>query len=47
MKKINISIYRFDFQHFKTIRSFGYSIYNGKTNIKEAEKKQKNLLKIF
>ena len=35
--------HRFDFQQFKTIKSFGNSIYNGKINIKEAEKKQNNL----
>ena len=27
--------YRFDFQQFETIRSFGDSIYNGKINIKK------------
>ena len=27
--------YRFDFQKFETIRSFGDSIYNGKINIKK------------
>ena len=34
----------FDFQLFETIRSFGDSIYHGKIHIKEAEKKQTNLL---
>ena len=34
--------YRSDFQQFKTVRSFDDSIYNGKINIKEAEKKQNN-----
>ena len=35
--------YKFDFQKFETIRSFGDSIWNGKISIKEAEMKQKNL----
>ena len=35
--------YRLDFQQFKSIRSFGDSIYNGKINKEEAEKKQNNI----
>ena len=34
----------FDFQLFETIRSFGDSIYHGKIQIQEAQKKQTNLL---
>ena len=41
--KCETNKHRFDFQQFKTIKSFGNSIYNGKINIKEAEKKQNNL----
>ena len=33
---------KLDFQQFKTVRYFRDSIYNGKINIKEAEKKQNN-----
>ena len=33
-----------DFQQFETRRSFGDSIYTGKTNIDEAERNQRNLL---
>ena len=36
--------YALDFQQFETIRVFGDSICNGKINIKEAEKKQTNLI---
>ena len=48
--KKNLSVYRankykYDFQQYKTIRSFGESIYTGKTNIDEAEMDQSNLLK--
>ena len=42
---INISNkYLYDFQQFETIRSFGDSIYIGKTNIDETEIDQSNLL---
>ena len=45
MKRFEIwNKYVFDFQLFETIRSFGDSIYHGKIHIKEAEKKQTNLL---
>ena len=48
--KKNLSVYRankykYDFQQYKMIRSFGKSIYTGKTNIDEAEMDQSNLLK--
>ena len=42
--KYETTKHRFDFQQFKTIRSFGESIYNGKINIKEAKLKQDILL---
>ena len=42
--KYETNKYVFDFQQFETIRSFGDSIYNGKSNIDEAEMKQTNLL---
>ena len=42
--KYETTKHRFDFQQFKTIRSFGDSIYNGKINIKEAKLKQDILL---
>ena len=45
--KYETNKYRFGFQQSKTIGSFGDSIYNGKINIKEAKKKQNNLLKII
>ena len=41
--KYETNKYRLDFQQFKTIRSFGDSIYNGKINKEEAEKKQNNI----
>ena len=41
--KYETNKYRFDFQQFITIRSFGDIIYNCKINKKEAEKKQNNL----
>ena len=41
--KYEIIKHKFDFQQFKTIRSFGDSIYNDKINIKEVKKKQNNL----
>ena len=37
--------YRYDFQQYETIRSFGESIYTGKINIDEAEVDQSNLLR--
>ena len=37
----------YDFQNFETIRSFGDSIYTGKTDIDEAEMDQTNLLDIM
>ena len=40
-----INKYVFNFQQFKTIRSFEDSIFNGKTKLDEADKKQSNLLK--
>ena len=39
--------YKYDFQQYETIRSFGESIYTGKINIDEAEKDQINLLDNF
>ena len=42
--KHKINKYRFDFQQFKTRRSFDDYIYNGQIDIKEAENKQNNLL---
>ena len=36
--------YKYDFQQYETIRSFGESIYTGKINIDEAEMDQSNLL---
>ena len=41
--KYEIIKHKFDFQQFKTIRSFGDSIDNDKINIKEVKKKQNNL----
>ena len=41
--KYETNKYRIHFQQFKTIRSFGDCIHNGKINLKEVEKKQKNL----
>ena len=32
--------YKFDFQKFKSIKSFGDNIYNGKISIKETKMKQ-------
>ena len=43
--KYKTNKYRFYFQQFKTIRSFGDITYNGKINIKEAKIKQVILLK--
>ena len=37
--KYETNKHRFDFQQFKTVRPFGDSVHNGKTNIKKAEKK--------
>ena len=42
--KLEENRYMFDFKQFETIISFCDSIYNRKINIKEAEKKQTNLL---
>ena len=42
--KYEANKYVFDFQRFKTTRSLGESIYNGKINIDESEMKQTNLL---
>ena len=42
--KYEANKYAFDFQRFKTTRSLGESIYNGKINIDESEMKQTNLL---
>ena len=42
--KYKINKYRFDFQQFKTRRSFDNCIYNGQIDRKEAEKTQNNLL---
>ena len=36
--------YKYDFQQYETIKSFGESIYTGKINIDEAEIDQINLL---
>ena len=36
--------YKYDFQQYETIRSFGESIYAGKINIHEAEMDETNLL---
>ena len=36
--------YIYDFQNFQTIISFGDIIFNGKTTVSEADKKQSNLL---
>ena len=36
--------YKYDFQQYETIRSFGQSIYAGKINIHEAEMDETNLL---
>ena len=38
------SKYKYDFQQYETIRSFGKSIYTGKTAIVESETDQSNLL---
>ena len=37
--------YKYDFQQYETIRSFGEGIYAGKNTIYEAEEGQRNLLK--
>ena len=37
--------YKYDFQQYETIRSFGESIYAGKTTTDETEEGQSNLLK--
>ena len=39
--------YKYDFQQYETIRSFGESIYADKSTINEAEEDQRNLLKIW
>ena len=36
--------YKYDFQQYETIRSFGESIYNGKINVDETKMDQSNLL---
>ena len=36
--------YKYDFQQYETIRSFGEGIYTGEINIYEAEMDQRNLL---
>ena len=36
--------YKYDFQQYETIRSFGKSIYNGKINIDETKMGQSKLL---
>ena len=36
--------YKYDFQQYETLRTFGDSIYNGKTSRDEAEMDQTNLL---
>ena len=48
-KRLNnkASKYKYDFQQYETIRSFGERIYTGKINIDKAEMDQRNLLKIF
>ena len=38
--------YKYDFQQYETIRSFGESIYSGKISIHEADMDQINLLEI-
>ena len=42
--KYETNRYKFVFQRFETLRSFGDSIYNGKVRIDEAEMEQTNLL---
>ena len=42
-KDLKYETNKYRIQQFKTIKSFGDCIYNGKINLKEAEKKQKNL----
>ena len=42
--KYETNKYVYDFQQFETIRSFGESIYTGKTNINQTEMDQTNLL---
>ena len=37
--------YKYHFQQYQTIRSFGESIYSGKININEAETDQRNSLR--
>ena len=39
--------YKYDFQQYETIRSFGNNIYNGKFSIDEAEMDGTNLLEIM
>ena len=39
--------YKYDFQQYETIRTFGDSIYNGKTSRDEAEMDHTNLLDIW
>ena len=43
-EKINQKDYRYDFQQYQMIRSFGESIYTGKIKTNEAEMDQSNLL---
>ena len=38
--------YKYDFQQYETIRSFGESIYSGKISIHETDMDQINLLEI-
>ena len=38
------SKYKYDFQQYETVRSFGDSIYTGEINTDEVEKDQSNLL---
>ena len=42
--KYKTNRYKFDFQQFKILRSFGDSIYNGKVRIDEAEMEKTNLI---
>ena len=42
--KYKTNRYKFDFQQFEILRSFGDSIYNGKVRIDEAEMEKTNLI---
>ena len=42
-----MSKYKYDFTRFQTIRSFGVSIFTGKITIREADKKQSNILDVI